>query len=184
MDLSSLWWVFCAPVPLRMAILRILISTWLLAANFGPRPLYPVADSRAHVQDMITGVREPSFYNTACQGERCDPTCVRYTRDQLLAISPARLTPDLTSRLRKFDIGFCLPCKRSRRGGKNLKKGRPVDLITPCVLPVGPRTDLRMPSSGSPNSPYPTSALFGHFWTCSILVFVLSLSQNTCSHHK
>ena len=175
MDLSSLWWVFCAPVPLRMVILWILISTWLLAVNFGPRPLYPVADSRAHVQDTIRGVREPSFYNTACQGERCDPTCVRYTRDQLLAISPARLTPDLTSRLRKFDIGFCLPCKRSRRGGKNLKKGRPVDLITPCVLPVGPRTDLRMPSSGSPNSPYPTSALFGHFWTCSILVFVLSL---------
>ena len=41
------------------------ISTWLLAVNFGPRPLYPVADSRAHVQDMITGVREPSLYNTA-----------------------------------------------------------------------------------------------------------------------
>ena len=39
--------------------------------------LYPVADSRAHVQDMITGVREPSLYNTACQGERCDPICVR-----------------------------------------------------------------------------------------------------------
>ena len=43
----------------------ILISTWLLAVNFGPRPLYPLADSRAHVQDMITGVREPSLYNTA-----------------------------------------------------------------------------------------------------------------------
>ena len=53
-----------------------LISTWLLAVNFGPRPLYLVADSRVHVQDMIGGVREPSLYNTACQGERCDPTCV------------------------------------------------------------------------------------------------------------
>ena len=105
------------------------------------RPLCPVADSRAHVQDMITGVREPSLYNTACQGERCDPICVRYTRDQLLAISPARLTPDLTSRLRKLDIGFCLPCKRSRRGGKNLKKERPIDLITPCVLPVAGTPD-------------------------------------------
>ena len=41
---------------------------------------------------MITGVQEPSLYKTACQAERCDPTCVRYTRDQLLAISPARLT--------------------------------------------------------------------------------------------
>ena len=101
------------PVPLRIVILWISISTWLLAVNFGPRPLYPVADSRVHVQDMITGVREPSLYNTACQGERCDPICVRYTRDQLLAISPARLTPDLTSRLRKLDIGFCLPCKHS-----------------------------------------------------------------------
>ena len=115
--------------------------------NFGPRPLYPVADNRAHVQDMITGVREPSLYNTACQGERCGPICVGYTRDQLLAISPARLTPDLTSRLRKLAIGFCLPCKRSRSCGKNLKKGRPIDLIAPCVLPVGPQTDLRMPSS-------------------------------------
>ena len=117
------------PVPLRIVILWISISTWLLAVNFGPRPLYPVADSRVHVQDMITGVREPSLYNTACQGERCDPICVRYTRDQLLAISPARLTPDLTSRLRKLDIGFCLPRKCSRRGGKNLKKGCPQYLL-------------------------------------------------------
>ena len=101
----------------------------------------------SYMKTMITGVREPSLYNTACQGERCDPTCVRYTRDQLLAISPARLTPDLTSRLRKLDIGFCLPRKRSRRGGRNLKKGRPIDLITHCVLTVGPQTDLRMPSS-------------------------------------
>ena len=101
----------------------------------------------SYMKTMITGVREPSLYNTACQGERSDPTCVRYTRDQLLAISPARLTPDLTSRLRKLDIGFCLPRKRSRRGGKNLRKGRPIDLITHCVLPVGPQTDLRMPSS-------------------------------------
>ena len=95
----------------------------------------------SYMKTMITGVREPSLYNTACQGERCDPTCVRYTRDQLLAISPARLTPDLTSRLRKLDIGFCLPRKRSRRGGKNLKKGRPIDLITPCVLPVAGTPD-------------------------------------------
>ena len=118
---------------------RRLLSEWWYFGyflNFGPRPLYPV-----------TGVLEPSLYNTACQGERCDPICVRYTRDQLLAISPARLTPDLTSRLRKLDIAFCLPRKRSRRGGKNLKKGRPIDLIAPCVLPVGPQIDLRMPSS-------------------------------------
>ena len=83
----------------------------------------------SYMKTMITGVREPSLYNTACQGERCDPTCVRYTRDQLLAISPARLTPDLTSRLRKLDIGFCLPRKRSRCGGRNLKKGCPQYLL-------------------------------------------------------
>ena len=38
--------------------------------NLGPRPLYPDADSPAHVQDIITGVRDPSLYNTACQGKR------------------------------------------------------------------------------------------------------------------
>ena len=121
-DLSSLWWVFCAPFPLRMVILWILISTRLVALSLGPRPLHPVADSPAHVQNIITGVREPSLYNTACLGELCDPICVRHTRDQLLAISPARLTSDLTSRLRKFDIGFCLPRKRSRRGDKNFSR--------------------------------------------------------------
>ena len=98
--------VFCSPLPLGMVIFWIWISTQLLAVNFRPRPLYPVADSRTHVQHMTAGVREPSLYKTVCQGERCDPICVRYTRDQLLAISPARLTPDLTYRLRKLDIGF------------------------------------------------------------------------------
>ena len=65
----------------------------------------------------------------------------------LLAISPARLIPDPTSRLRKLDIGFWLPRKRSRRGSNNLKKGQPVELVTPCVLQSGFQTDLKRPSS-------------------------------------
>ena len=76
MDLSSLVCVLCAGSSQNGDTLD-LISTWLLAVNFGPRPLYPVADSRAHVQDVIRGVQEPSLYNTACQGECCDPTSVR-----------------------------------------------------------------------------------------------------------
>ena len=65
----------------------------------------------------------------------------------LLAISPARLIPDPTSRLRKLDIGFWLPRKRSRRGSKNWKKWKPVELVIPCVLQSGFQTDLKRPSS-------------------------------------
>ena len=40
------------------------------AVNLGPRPLYPVADSLAHVQLVFTGFWDPSLHSVACQGER------------------------------------------------------------------------------------------------------------------
>ena len=68
--------------------------------------------------------------------------CVRYTRDQLLVISPARLTPDWPLVLENWTLVFVYPVSTGL-GGKNLKKGRPIELITPCVLPSGFQTDLR-----------------------------------------
>ena len=35
-----------------------------------------------------------------------------------------------------------------------------------------------------PNSLHPTLALIWYFWVSSVLVFVISLQQNTCNHHK
>ena len=57
-----------------------------------------------------------------CTGELCERVIVKYARDQLLVVKQARMTPDLTPRLREEDIGFDLPRKRSRRGGKGERK--------------------------------------------------------------
>ena len=142
MDSSLLWWVLCAPVPLRVVIFWILISTRLCVVNFERQPSRPVTGGPAHVQHTNTSVRGQSRYNTACQRERCDPISVGYTRDQLFATPPARLIPDLTSRLKELDIGFRLPHKRSRRGGRNLKRQeRPVP-VTAASFSSESQTDL------------------------------------------
>ena len=101
--------VLCASssrTPLGLARLWILISTCLLAVNFGPRPLRLITVSSAHVQPAYTGPSDQSLHDTACPGEHCDPSCISYTRDQLSAIPPARLIPDVTSRLGELDTGF------------------------------------------------------------------------------
>ena len=41
-----------------------------------------------------------------------------YSRDELVSVRPSCLTPDLAARLRSLDIGFCLPRRRTRRGGE------------------------------------------------------------------
>ena len=48
---------------------------------------------------------------------------LQYSRAQLLAVTPARLTSDLVSRLRSLQIGVGLPRKRYRRKRKQCKPG-------------------------------------------------------------
>ena len=70
-----------------------------------------------HVQTQLLDWT-PLFFNT---GERlCDNVC--YTRNQLLYIKPARLTPDITGHLRPLGIGSNLPRKRTCRGGSRKQR--------------------------------------------------------------
>ena len=47
---------------------------------------------------------------------------IQCNRAQLLDMTPARLTPDLVSRLRSLQIGLNVPRKRSRCGGRRKQK--------------------------------------------------------------
>ncbi|WP_419651017.1 hypothetical protein, partial [Thiolapillus sp.] len=70
-----------------------------------------------HVQTQLLDWT-PRCFNTA---ERlCDNVC--YTRNQLLYIKPARLTPDIIGHLRRLGIGSNLPRKRICRGGSRKQK--------------------------------------------------------------
>ena len=53
--------------------------------------------------------------------------------NELLSVRPACLTPDLAARLRSLDTGFCLPQRRTRRGGR--RKVKKISVVS-C-----PRTD-------------------------------------------
>ena len=46
---------------------------------------------------------------------------ISYSRDQLMAINPSRLTKDLITRLRSLEIGTGLPRKRHHRKAKSIE---------------------------------------------------------------
>ena len=50
--------------------------------------------------------------------------CGRYTRDQLLAVTQARLTPNVTPRLREGGIGFDLPPENTLDVEEKENKGK------------------------------------------------------------
>ena len=58
-----------------------------------------------------------------------------YNRAQLLSVTAARLTPDLVCRLRQLGIGYDLPRKRTRRGGRRKQRRIPT-AVTAHRVPV------------------------------------------------
>ena len=127
MDRTLVWWWFCASLPVRMLLLYIFTSARLCALNFECKPCNTTPAHSLHVQQDRFQCGLQSAYT--CTGVLCGRVIVRYSRDQLLVVKPARLTPDLTSRLRDVGIGFDLPRKRSLRGGR--RKQKQIQVVLP-----------------------------------------------------
>ena len=112
-----IWWVFCVPPPIRMLLLCILLSTRLCVLSRQCQPFSSQATCFLHVQG--DGFQQGQVI---AKGERSKRVFIQYNRAQLLDMTPARLTPDLVSHLRSLQMGFDLPKKRSRRGGRRKQK--------------------------------------------------------------
>jgi hypothetical protein len=115
---AFVWWALCAFPPFRLLVLRALFSTKFAVSSSHTSPLCspascvtPVQHDRSFTDQQLT------------QGERTSHIRIHYDRAQLLAVSPTRLTPFLTSRLRLLEIGVGLPRKRYRRKIKQRKHG-------------------------------------------------------------
>ena len=120
---TFLWWAFCVPPPLRLLLLCALLSTRLDVLNCQSPPLSPPSPYSSPVQ--CDSLQDQLF----TRGERSKHVHLQYSRAQLLAVTPARLTCDLVSRLRSLQIGVGLPRKQYRRKRKQCKPG---DLTVLC----------------------------------------------------
>ena len=117
MDLSSHLRHQFVLLPVRFATFWIFVSANLIVLNSEWRPFSVRTTCPLHVQTQLLDWT-PRCFNTA---ERlCDNVC--YTRNQLLYIKPARLTPDIIGHLRRLGIGSNLPRKRICRGGSRKQK--------------------------------------------------------------
>ena len=128
MDSAMQLWPFYAPASLRLAMFWIFLCAWTSVFFCATRPfLCSPGAVYQHVQSDHIHTCSPS------QEERSKFVHLQYSRDELLSVRPACLTPDLAARLRSLDIGFCLPRRRTRRGGR--RKVKKISVVS-C-----PRTD-------------------------------------------
>ena len=115
---AFLWWAFCVPLPLRLLLLCALLSTTPAVFDSQSPPLSsPSPYSSPMQRDSLRGDQ------LLTQGERSEHLHLQYSRAQLLAVTAARLTSDLVSRLRSLQAGVGLPRKRCRRKRKQCKPG-------------------------------------------------------------
>ena len=112
MDSAMQLWPFYAPASLRLAMFWIFLCAWTSVFFCATRPfLCSPGAVYQHVQS--------DHIHTCSPGqERSKFVHLQYSRDELLSVRPACLTPDLAARLRSLDIGFGWPRRRTRRGGK------------------------------------------------------------------
>ena len=120
---AFLWWAFCVPLPLRLLLLCALLSTTPDVFDSQSPPLSSPSPYSSPVQ--CDSLQDQLF----TRGERSKHVHLQYSRAQLLAVTPARLTSGLVSRLRSLQIGVGLPRKRYRRKRKQCK---PDDLRVVC----------------------------------------------------
>ena len=94
---TFLWWVFCVPPPLRLLLLCALLSAKLAMLNSQSPPLSSPSPYCSSMQcDSLRGDE------LLAHGERSKQVHLQYSRAQLLAVTPTRLTSDLVSRLRSL----------------------------------------------------------------------------------
>ena len=104
-------------LPVRFAIFGVFVSANLIVLNSEWRPFSVRTTCPLHVQTQLLDWT-PRCFST---GERlCHNVC--YTRNRLLYIKPARLTPDIIGHLRRLGIGSNLPRKRTRRGASRKQR--------------------------------------------------------------
>ena len=126
-DLSSLLWHQFVLLPLRLAIFWICVSANLTVLNSrvaAIRCIYYLPPARADTTTWLDGHRSVSLQVSVCATRFC------YTRNQLLFLKPARLTPDIIGHLRRLGVGSNLPRKRTRRGGRKQRKIAVLDCDT------------------------------------------------------
>ena len=76
-----------------------------------------------------------------------------YNRADLLSVTAARLTPDLVCRLRQLGIGYDLPRKRTRRGGRRKQRRIPTAVTAHRVhvpLPADHNLDVLVCGDAGP----------------------------------
>ena len=114
---TSIWWVFCVPLHIRMLLLCLLFSTTFCVLNRQRQPFSSQVTCSLHVQ-RDSFQRGQVFAN----GERSKCVLIEYNRAKLFDITLGGLTTYLISHLRSMQIGGDLPTKRSRRGGSRKQK--------------------------------------------------------------
>ena len=114
---TSIWWVFCVPLHIRMLLLCLLFSTTFCVLNRQRQPFSSQVTCFLHVQG--DGFQRGQVF---ANGERSKRVLIKYNHAKLVNITLAGLTTYLISHLRSLQIGGDLPRKRSRRGGSRKQK--------------------------------------------------------------
>ena len=89
-------------------------------------PFPATAPDRRWSRDPIHLVRHDVAGPCVTASDTSTAVRQQYTRTQLLAVSPARLTAYNVDRLRSLGLGRCLPRKRQRRRSKQTSAGPPL----------------------------------------------------------
>ena len=133
---------YCVPPIVRLVVFWLFFIARLRAIQ-GPRCqpclFTAVAHVKQHQQQAI-----------AVTGER---HVLSYNRADLLSVTAARLTPDLVCRLRQLGIGYDLPRKRTRRGGRRKQRRIPTAVTAhrvPVPLSADPNPDDLVCDDASP----------------------------------
>ena len=119
-------WLFSAPMFVRMAVFWMLVFVRMNVAHLNQPPRFPHAGS-SHVQaarflcEQRCGEVRPVFHRPLTS------VTFTYTGDQLLAVSPSPLHPDVVKAIRGVGIGYHLPRVRTHRAGR--RKQRKISVV-------------------------------------------------------
>ena len=153
---------FCSWLPLNMHILWINIFLHCVAVlsltGQSGAPFFACSRVHQHHQVHVPAQHVVLSLPASSPGRPCTPgryphsKCVRYTRQQLLAVNPAPLDPSLIPHLRELGIGFHLSSRRSCRGGRrkqhSISSNTSLPQSWPIPVCVSQAQSSRTPSRG------------------------------------